>query len=220
MDLEQQHADIAWSNFLAQYGNSPRLESVVRALYKPMQGIQGALRQLFEDRWLDKAVGRQLDGIGEIVGQSREIEDTIYVKFFGFDSQPGALGFGQARFRRSYEKAVSGSTRLLDDEYRKVLYWKIAVNNGHGTSPEIVAAMRPIFDVAYIRIKDAGNAKVRIWVSRIPGPNDPLMVNPYRWIPTAAGVGVQILTGSTEKPFGFINQGFFGFGVGVMSRAI
>src|SRR5690606_9849776 len=188
MDLHQDHATIGWRNFLAQYGDSPRLESIVRALYAPLNSNQVAIRQLFEDRWLDTAVGRQLDGIGEIVGQPREISDTIFVKFFGFQGQPGALGFGQARFRRSYEKAVSGSTRLLDNEYRKVLYWKIAVNNGHGTAPEIIAAIKPIFDVEHVRIKDVGNAKFDLWVSRIPGPNDPLMVNPYRWIQKAAGV--------------------------------
>ena len=65
-----------------------------------------------------------------------------------------------------------------------------------------------------------GNAKIRIWVSRIPGPNDPLMANPYKWVPQAAGVGVQLITGSTEKPFGFREQGFYGFGVGVLARGI
>ena len=220
MDLQQQHPDIAWGNFLAQYGNSPRLESVVRALYAPAQGLQGALRQLFEDRWLDTSVGQQLDGIGEIVGQPREIADTVYVKFFGFDGQPGALGFGQARFRRGYEKAVSGSTRLLDAEYRKVLYWKIAVNNGHGTTPEIAAALKTIFDVSQVRIKDVGNAKLNIWISALPGPNNPLMADPYQWVPAAAGVGVHILTGSNDKPFGFTSQGFYGFGAGMLARMI
>ena len=83
-----------------------------------------------------------------------------------------------------------------------------------------MASLKPIFDVNNVVVQDAGNAKIRIWVSRIPGPNDPLMVNPYKWVPAAAGVGVQIISGSTEKPFGFREQGFFGFGAGVLAREI
>lgn len=220
MDFTQDNGLIAWNNFTAQFGNSPRLESVVRALYAPMNMSQEALRQLLEERWLDTAVGAQLDGIGEIVGQSREIDDTVFVPFFGFVGQPNIMGFGQARLRRQEEPAVGGSTRLLDAEYRKVLYWKIAVNNGHGTAPEIARALSFIFDAADIRIRDIGNAKIIIWVSRIPGPNDPLMANPLRWIPKLAGVGVALISGSTERPFGFSNQGFYGFGDGIMARQI
>lgn len=220
MDFTQDNGLIAWQHWTAQFANSARLESIVRALYPPMQMSQEALRQLLEERWLDTAVGEQLDGIGQIVGQSREIDETVYVPFFGFLGQPSVLGFGQARMRRENEPAISGSTRLLDAEYRKVLYWKIAVNNGHGTAPEIARALSFIFDAAMIRIRDVGNAKIIVWASRIPGPNDPLMVNPKRWIPKAAGVGVQLVSGSTETPFGFANQGFYGFGVGVMAREI
>lgn len=220
MNFDQENGLIAWEHFTAQFANSPRLESLVRALYQPMQMSQDAVRQLLDERWLDTAVGAQLDGIGQIVGQSREIDDTVFVPFFGFVGQPNILGFGEARLRRQNEPAVGGSTRLLDAEYRKVLYWKIVVNNGHGTAPEIAFALSFIFDAAMIRIRDIGNAKIIIWVSRIPGPNDPLMANPKRWVPKVAGVGVQLITGSTETPFGFSNQGFYGFGVGVMAREI
>lgn len=220
MDFSQDNGLIAWQHWTAQFASSPRLEAIVRALYPPMQMSQDALRQLLDERWLDTAVGAQLDGIGQIVGQSREIDETVYVPFFGFLGQPGVLGFGQARMRRENEPPISGSTRLLDTEYRKVLYWKIAVNNGHGTAPEIARALSFIFDAAMIRIRDVGNAKIIVWASRIPGPNDPLMVNPRRWIPKAAGVGVQVISASTETPFGFANQGFYGFGVGVMAREI
>lgn len=220
MDLQQNHPEVAWGHWLAQFGNSKRLESLVKALLKPAEGIQGALRGLFLDRWLDTAEGKQLDGIGEIVGLSRVLDDSLYVQFFGFAGQPGVAGFGQARMRRRHERAVAGSTTLQDYEYRKLLYWKIALNNGRGTAPEIAAALKPIFDVSRVIVQDAGNAKIRIWVSKVPGPGDALMGNPYRWVPQAAGVGVQIITGSTEIPFGFREQGFYGFGVGVMARGV
>lgn len=220
MDMHQDHGSAAWNNWLGQFRGKPRLEALVKALLKPVEGLQGALRALYEERWLETAVGKQLDGIGEIVGIPRVIDQAIYIRFFGFQGQPAVGGFGEFRFRRGQEQAIAGYARLFDAEYRKLLYWKIALNNGHGTAPEIARALKPIFDVERVIVQNAGNAKIWIWVSRLPGPNDPLMANPYRWVPQAAGVGVQLVTGSTEKPFGFRGQRFYGFGVGVMARGI
>jgi len=220
MDLEQDHAAIAWGHWLGQFQGKPRLQALVIALTGPANGVQAALRAMHEQRWLHSAEGRQLDGIGEIVGLPRMIDDTVYVRFFGFRGQMNVSGFGNARLRRANERAVGGSTRLRDDEYRKLLYWKIALNNGHGTAAEITAALKPIFDVSRVIVQDVGNARIKIWVSRIPGPNDALMIDPAKWVPKAAGVGVKIISGSTETPFGFREQGFYGFGAGVLARRI
>jgi len=219
MDLEQDHALIAWQHWPAQFDDGTRIEALVRALAKPLNGAQSALLQLLEGRWLDTAEGVQLDGIGDIVGLPRVIDDVTYVEFFGFVSQPGIAGFGVGRFRRSAELAVGGSTTLLDPEYRRLLYWKIAINNGHGTAPEIIAALKPILQVTRVIVQDLGNAKISVWVNRLPGPSDPLMVNPKRWVPKAAGVGL-LLTASSELPFGFSDQDFYGFDVGVLAREI
>ena len=217
MNLDQDHADIAWGNFLAQFGDSPRLESVVRALYSPLNHKQ--LKALYDERWLDTAVGKQLDGIGEIVGQPRDIDDALYVPFFGFEGQPDVMGFGNARFRRQYEPAVAGSTRLQDTEYRKILYWKIGLNNGHGTAPEIAASVKAIFDASIVRVRDMGNAKLGVWFNSTPDTNPALLINAERWVPALAGVGVELLANTDEKPFGFISQGLFGFGEGVLARS-
>lgn len=219
LDLNQDHGAVGWGHWLAQFRDGSRLEALVRALFKPLNGAQDAARQLFEDRWLDTAVGQQLDGIGDIVGLPRTISDVVYIAFFGFITQPGVLGFGEGRFRRSYERVTGGSTTLLDPEYRRLLYWKIAINNGHGTTPEIIASLKPILDVTQVLVHDRGNAKIAVHVNRLPGPSDPLMINARRWVPKAAGVGL-VLTASTEVPFGFLEQGFYGFDVGVMARGI
>lgn len=220
MDFNQDHPGIAWGNWTAQFSDSPRLQSLVKALLQPSGGIQEVLEQLYNDRWLDTAIGAQLDGIGEIVGLSRVIDETIYIGFFGFNGQPAVQGFGKARMRRDHENPVSGSTTLRDTEYRKLLYWKIGMNNGHGTAPEIARAMRAIFDATLVLVQDRGNAKVGIWMNTTPQSNPALLVNPLRWIPKLAGVGVELVANDNTKPFGFISQGFYGFGVGVMARTI
>lgn len=219
LDLTQDHAAIGWGHWLSQFRDGSRLEAVVKALMQPLDNIEAALLQLLNERWLDTAVGKQLDGIGEIVGLPRVISDVVYVQFFGFLGQPGIASFGVGRLRRAYESVIGGSTTLLDPEYRRLLYWKIAINNGHGTTPEIIAALKPILDVTRVIVQDMGNAKIAVWVNRLPGPADPLMINAQRWVPKAAGVGLT-LTASTDTPFGFVEQGFFGFGVGVMARGI
>lgn len=220
MNLNQDHAEIAWGNWTAQFGSDKRLEALVKALHSPNNLFQTALLQLYNDRWLDTAVGRQLDGIGEIVGLAREIDEVVYTSFFGFLGQPGVTGFDGARLRREYENAVLGSTRLLDPEYRKLLYWKIAVNNGHGTTPEIAASLKAIFDLEHVIIQNEGNAKIRIWLSAYPTINDVLLSNARRWVPSLAGVGITVITGSSGLPFGFSNQGYYGFGVGTLARNI
>ncbi|GAB1578681.1 DUF2612 domain-containing protein [Bordetella petrii] len=220
MDLNQDHGLIAWNHWLTQFEGKPRLQALVRALLQPADGLQGALRDLYEKRWLDTAEGKQLDGIGEIVGLSRVVEKAVYVQFFGFNGQPNIGGFGEARMRHRFEQSVAGSLTLLDHEYRKLLYWKIALNNGHGTTPEIIAAIKPIFDVSRVIVENAGNAKITVWMNRLPKPGEALLNDPERWIPVAAGVGIKRVTVSGEKPFGFKNQGFFGFGVGVFAHNI
>lgn len=220
MDLNQDHAEIAWGNWTAQFADSPRLQALVQALLQPANGLQGALRQLYDNRWLDSAYGAQLDGIGQIVGFGRLVDEVLYVKFFGFSSQPDTTGFNEARMRREHESPVAGSTTLLDEEYRKLLYWKIALNNGHGTSPEIAATMKAIFDASQVIVQDRGNAKLGIWMNTTPRSNPALLVDPLRWIPKLAGVGVELIGNTFSKPFGFINQGFYGFGEGVMARSI
>jgi hypothetical protein len=218
-NLMQDHGLIAWEHWPAQFYDGSRIEQIVRALIQPMNGSELALLQLLRDRWLDVAEGQQLDGIGDIVGLPRVIDDVVYVQFFGFIEQPAVGGFGVGRFRRARETTIGGSTTLLDPEYRRLLYWKIAINNGHGTTPEIIAALKPILAVTKVVVQDIGNAKIAVWVNRLPGASDPLMVNARRWVPKAAGVGLR-LTASTDVPFGFLEQGYSGFGVGVMARGI
>lgn len=54
-----------------QFRDKERFTNVLRTFGVQIQDIENALQQLIADRALDTAVGAQLDGIGEIVGEER-----------------------------------------------------------------------------------------------------------------------------------------------------
>jgi hypothetical protein len=217
MDLNQAHGEIAWSHWLAQFKDRSNLEALVRALLKPADGLQDALRDLRDKRSLDSAEGAQLDGIGTIVVLDRTTAYAPKYDYIGFEGDPDAKPFSQAPF---WNEGGAGSERALrgipDPLYRRLLKWKIAINNGHGTTPEIQASLKAIFGASRVLVSDAGNAKMRIWMDVRPGSVGDIDVRSY--VPKAAGVGILSMSGSGPKPFGFKSQGFWGFGEGVLAR--
>src|SRR5580765_3017834 len=145
------HSDIAWSHFLAQHVGKLNTENFVRAFYPPLDELDNAFNDLYTKRWIDTAEGVQLDGIGSIVGKSREVANSVYLPFFGFVSQPSGRGFGQARMRRQREPYAVSSV-LGDEDYRVALHMKIALNNGHGTAEEMMYAVNTSLRVTGTRV--------------------------------------------------------------------
>lgn len=192
MEFEKNHSAIAWGNWLGQFDNSPRLESMVRGMMRGAGNYSDTLEALYRDRFIDTAVGQQLDGIGSIIEQPRMIL-AGHVVFFGFSHQPRIGGFGHARFRREGERHIGQHVELQDAEYRKLLRWKIAFNKGQGTAPDIANAMRSIYGDTAIKVLDAGNANVRVWMDVTLPDENPLMSEPSKWIAAAAGVGVTLI---------------------------
>lgn len=69
-------------NRLASQFRKPLIEGMLKALVKPMQGIEDAGKDVQELRWLDTATGVQLDLFGTIVGEPRGgKEDETYRRF-------------------------------------------------------------------------------------------------------------------------------------------
>lgn len=56
---------------LGQFHGKPRLEAVIRALLDGVQDAENALWQLYSERWVDTAVGRQLDELGGVLDLPR-----------------------------------------------------------------------------------------------------------------------------------------------------
>lgn len=219
LNFPHDHAEIAWSHWLAQHVGKSRTEHFVKAFYQPLQVLDKALNDLYTLRWLETAEGKQLDGIGSIVGQSRQIDNSVYLAFFGFWSQPSGRGFGQARMRRKREPWATSSL-LGDADYRVAIGMKIALNNGHGTAPELMHAVDTSLHVTGTRVLDYGNGNARIYINEFILPYDPRYSILLDNLARAGGVKLWPYFVDADYTFGFKNQHiYYGFGIGILARS-
>ena len=58
-----------------QFENSPKLKALMAAIVGPLTTLETEADALVADRWIDTAVGKQLDGCGHIVGELRQGRD-------------------------------------------------------------------------------------------------------------------------------------------------
>lgn len=212
------HAQSAWDRFLAQHLGKRETERFVKAFYQPLNWLERALNDMYVKRWIETAEGKQLDGCGSIVGITREVVDGIFMPFFGFASQPSGRGFGIARMRRRNEPYAE-SYIMGDTEYRFAIWGKIAFNNGHGTSEEIADAINRSLNVQQTNVFDRGNANVTVYINDMILPQDPRFTIITNLLPVMAGVKIWPIFVDAPRTFGFAQQSFFGFNIGVLARS-
>lgn len=76
------HVAAACGRLLEQFKNQPNIVALVTALVGPTQPIEAALWQLLTQRSITTAVGKQLDALGYIVGQSRNgLSDADFARY-------------------------------------------------------------------------------------------------------------------------------------------
>ncbi len=78
------HEAQAMSRLLAQFSEAPKLQGYIKALMSEANAIECAFIDVLAGRSLNTATGAQLDVIGEIVGQPREVVDASTLTFFGY----------------------------------------------------------------------------------------------------------------------------------------
>lgn len=69
------YAAIAVPRLTGQFENSPKLKALIAAIVGPLTTLETEADALVADRWIDTAVGKQLDGCGYIVGELRQGRD-------------------------------------------------------------------------------------------------------------------------------------------------
>lgn len=67
------HVALAKERLIEQYKGKEKVEGTVEAIVTPLQEIEDVLLALKMERWIDSAIGVQLDKIGRIVGATRDV---------------------------------------------------------------------------------------------------------------------------------------------------
>lgn len=65
------YVTIGQGRLVNQFSDKPKLLGVVKAMLKPFADIENLADEVRSERWIDIAVGVQLDGAGSIVGEPR-----------------------------------------------------------------------------------------------------------------------------------------------------
>lgn len=187
------------------YDDKPVLRAIIDALGAEMDELNQAIIDCKNNRWIDKAEGKQLDGIGEIVVRPRQIDKALALSFFGFYHQNGVLGFRQARFLRIGETSLA-SYVLEDAEYRFILATKAQMNVTRCTAEDTISSIKYVYQSPRVFLEEVGNANIAVAIGKKLTPNEKALGNAIDMIVRAGGIGIQYKAFFDGTPFGFLGQ--------------
>lgn len=163
MDLDLiNYQEEAEGRVTQQFKDKPNIENLLKVWLNGYQEIQEILLDIELIKDIDESSGVQLDNIGVIIGQPRELVDLSATGFFGFEEDPGAQPFGsvsnsQGGLYYSLDNPDSGVIGLSDALYRTFLDSKIIQNNA-GTNPEeIIDIVKKIFNTETVELFEGGS---------------------------------------------------------------
>lgn len=79
LSQDTEHVNQALARLIEQYVGKPRVEALLSIFVNQVQDLEDALWQLATERFVDTAIGAQLNVLGEIVGQDRQgLSDDDY----------------------------------------------------------------------------------------------------------------------------------------------
>lgn len=174
---EKDYTEINRSRVTEQFKISRNVDRLIQIWTQGNQEIQEVLIEMIHLLDVDVAIGAQLDMIGEIVGQPRELSDIDTTQYFGFEEDPSAKQFGSINNEKGgiwYKLGdpLSGTVLLSDSLYRKFIKAKIIGNNSGGAPEEIITATQNLFNVERVEIVETGNANITLNIDSRPW-NDP-----------------------------------------------
>lgn len=148
-----------------QYQDSPNIQAFLNILVDEADGIAGAFDQLRLRLDIDQSIGKQLDGIGEIVGKARPGTDPSEDEAFAFATGPG-LGFGTktgptigGKFG-SLSDIYNQLVLVSDETYRKYLRAAIWAAQSHCTVEEIGAFINFVFAEQVFVLETVGSVSI------------------------------------------------------------
>lgn len=134
-----------------QFKDKDIFKRYLKVLFLQQQDLIREINNVLQNRSLNTAKGRQLDLIGEIVGQPRSQAQAALYSFFGFNEDITAQTFGDLNnpatggFWYSRGQAVGGNITLDDDTYRRLIRARILKNSSSATTDQFLQFMDWVF---------------------------------------------------------------------------
>ena len=181
-DMQQQEWRLTLSNDIIteglarlayQFKDSVNFRSFIEAFLQQFQDLDISGLQLLNERYLNTAVGAQLDGIGEIVGLERPERDKDLAGIFGFKGDLTALGFGDINdpdIGGNFWDGVSSKVLIGDDLYRLLIRAKIIKNQTAMTVDDTLRLISFTFGDIDVRYFLTTNLKPRYDIGKILTP--------------------------------------------------
>lgn len=167
--------------------------------------IQQTIKDLMQLRSIDTATGAQLDVIGRIVGQERELVAAELYEYFGFQGATGAQSFGQygtsfGGYFKSESTPSGKNVPLDDDNYRKYIKAKIFKNITASTPEEFISVVNAIFNTTQAYILEGQEAQFTLYFGRPITDFEKSLLNyisykqsyPTRLLPKTVGVSMTL----------------------------
>ena len=144
---------------MSQYLNSGNMQGFLGVLTEELQELTEAGLDTIEGRYLEKAYGKQLDYIAEIVGISRAIPGAASLGLFGFYDHNPSLGLSDQNVEDSLggvlwgqDEDVSGDLILNDTELRNYIKARIIKNSRQPTVDNILEYIELLLNKPDIKI--------------------------------------------------------------------
>lgn len=159
-DVEE-YIEVARTRVTEQFKDAPVFDRYMQLLIQGLYEIELVFKDLMQLRSIDTAVGAQLDLLGNIVGQDRNIASKSFVS----PTNP------------------SGNITLDDATYRVVIKSRIRKNISVATPEDVISAASFILseiggDQVETRIEE-GNAAATIYLGRMLTPLEKVLIKGY-----------------------------------------
>lgn len=215
----QEYLAVARSRVTEQFKTEdhPIFDKYLQILLGGKIELQEVFRQLMQERSIDTAVGAQLDIIGDIVGQPRELIDTVLLTYFAYLGYPNAESFGDLNntslggFYKGLDDPLAGNTLLNDEQYRLFIKAKIIKNSTNATPNQVLEFIKFVFDSSSNQIVEEGDAAYTLLVGKELSTFEKVLLtyvsysdgHPSRFVPKPIGVRVNYGTYVAGDTFAF-----------------
>lgn len=202
------------SRLAYQFKDSIKFQEFLTSFLQQLDNLYISDLQLLNERYLNTAVGVQLDGIGEIVGMPRPEKEIDIAGLFGFLTDPTALGFGtilDSEVGGNFLSLGANKSPIGDNLYRLLIRAKIIENQTAMTVNDTLRLISFAFGDAKVRYILSENLKPRYDIGRELDSFESSMLTDF---PVLIGIDVvEYHDYSETTPFGFLNDPeAFGFG--------